>query len=120
MAKKQDYTAADRGRYSGAIGALSVSDTKKVPGTKNTIDAETTKKMINAKKGTRPYTRFNPLEEPPEEYRFTVRMPGEFGRFMNELAYQRRSTITAEFARLVEEEMERRPEILASLDELNK
>jgi len=39
---------------------------------------------------------------------------------MNEWAYQRRSTITAEFARLVAEEMERRPEIIASLDELNK
>ena len=56
---------------------------------------------------------------PPKEYRFTARMPGEYGRFLNELAYQRRSTITAEIQRLVAEEMERRPEILAALDELN-
>lgn len=101
--KKQDFTAADRDRYAGQIGA------------KDEAQAAT-----NQAKGTRPYTRLDPRKEAPEEYRFTVRMPGEYGRFMNELAYQRRSTITAEFQRLVAEEMERRPEIMDSLDELNK
>lgn len=101
--KKQDFTAADRNRYSGAIGAIDEAQA-----------------ATNKAKGTRKYTRLDPREEAPEEYRFTVRMPGEYGRFMNELAYQRRSTITAEFQRLVAEEMERRPEIMDSLDELNK
>jgi len=118
--KKKDFTAADRDRYAGAIGALDVSSTTKTTATKNTTNTKLTKTTTNAKKGTRPYTRLDPRDEAPEEYRFTVRMPGEYGRFMNELAYQRRSTITAEFARLVAEEMERRPEIIASLDELNK
>jgi hypothetical protein len=62
-------------------------------------------------------------EKSPEdalaEYRITARMPGEYGRFLNELAYQRRSNITAELQRLVAAEMEKHPEILASLDELN-
>lgn len=100
--KKQDFTAAES-RYSGNIGAI-----------------EEAQAATNKAKGTRKYTRLDPREEAPEEYRFTVRMPGEYGRFMNELAYQRRSTITAEFQRLVAEEMERRPEIMDSLDELNK
>jgi hypothetical protein len=104
MAKK-DFTAADKAKYS-AIGAASTEDTT------NTKNTETTT-------NTRQYNRLDPRKEAPKEYRFTARMPGEFGRFLNELAYQRRSTITAELQRLVAEEMERHPEILASLDELN-
>lgn len=104
--KKKDFTAADRNRYSGIIGAAENTEN-----TTSTTNTENT--------GTRHYNRLDPRKEAPAEYRFTVRMPGEFGRFMNELAYQRRSTITAEFQRLVEEEMKKRPEIMASLDELN-
>ena len=109
MAKK-DFTAADKAKYS-AIGAASTENTE------NTEDTKTTTKKNNG--GRRTYTRLDPRDEAPAEYRFTARMPGEYGRFLNELAYQRRSTITAELQRLVAEEMERRPEILASLDELN-
>ena len=105
MAKKKDFTAADKSKYS-AIGAAS---------TENTTDTTNTETTTN----TRHYNRLDPRKEAPKEYRFTARMPGEYGRFLNELAYQRRSTITAELQRLVAEEMEKHPEILASLDELN-
>lgn len=102
MAKKNtDFTAADKTKYS-PIGAAN---------TENTKNTTTTTK--------REYHRLDPRQEAPKEYRFTARMPGEYGRFLNELAYQRRSTITAELQRLVAEEMERHPEIMASLDELN-
>ena len=104
MAKK-DFTAADKAKYS-AIGAASTTDTSDTKNTKNTTN-------------TRKYNRLDPRDEAPKEYRFTARMPGEYGRFLNELAYQRRSTITAELQRLVKEEMDKHPEILASLDELN-
>ena len=100
MAKK-DFTQADRSKYSGIIGGID---------TENTENTETT---------TRHYNRLDPRNEAPKEYRFTARMPGDYGRFLNELAYQRRSTITAELQRLVKEEMDKHPEILASLDELN-
>ena len=100
MAKKKDFTAADRSKYSGIIGGI------------DTTNTENTKNI-------RQYNRLDPREEAPKEYRFTARMPGEYGRFLNELAYQRRSTITAELQRLVKEEMDKHPEILASLDELN-
>ena len=99
--KKKDFAAADRNRYTGII-----QNAENVTNAKNAT-------------GTRPYKRLDPREAPPAEYRYTARMPGELGRFLNELAYQRRSTITAEITRLVREEMERHPEILASLDELN-
>lgn len=93
--KKTDFAAADRGRYAGIIQ-----------------NAENVK-------ATRPYKRLDPREPAPAEYRYTGRMPGELGRFLNEMAYQHRTTITAEITRLVREEMERHPEIMASLDELN-
>lgn len=114
--KKKDFTTADRDKYS-VIGA---KDAKNTTSTKNTRNTTKTKTAINTTKITRQYNRLDPRDEPPEEYRFTVRMPGDYGRFMNELAYQRRSTITAEFQRLVAEEIEKHPEILESLDELNK
>ena len=101
--KKKDFAAADKEKYD----AMATSDTKN---TKTTTDTKKTK---------RDYNRLDPRDEAPEEYRFTARMPGEYGRFLNELAYQRRSTITAEIARLVKQEMDLHPEILASLDELN-
>ena len=102
---KTDFTAADKAKYS-AIGAASTTDTSDTKNTENTTN-------------TRKYNRLDPRNEAPKEYRFTARMPGEYGRFLNELAYQRRSTITAELQRLVKEEMDKHPEILASLDELN-
>lgn len=103
---KKDFTAADRSKYSGIIGGIDTTNTS------DTINTETTT-------NTRHYNRLDPRNEAPKEYRFTARMPGEYGRFLNELAYQRRSTITAELQRLVKEEMDKHPEIMASLDELN-
>ena len=108
--KKTDFAAADRNRYSGIIGGIETAENGE-----NVKNGEIVKNAT----GTRPYKRLDPREAPPAEYRYTARMPGELGRFLNELAYQRRSTITAEITRLVREEMERHPEILASLDELN-
>lgn len=102
---KTDFTAKDKAMYN-PIGAANTKDTTDTSNTENTTN-------------TRQYNRLDPRKEAPKEYRFTARMPGEYGRFLNELAYQRRSTITAELQRLVAEEMEKHPEILASLDELN-
>lgn len=107
MAKtNRDFTTADRNKYN-PIGAANTEDTE------DTTNTETTKKK-------RQYNRLDPTKEAPKEYRFTARMPGEYGRFLNELAYQRRSTVTAELQRLVKEEMDKHPEILAALDELNE
>jgi len=109
--KKKDFAAADRERYAGEryVGMIEKAG--------NIENAKNAKNVKN--EGTRHYNRLDPRKEAPAEYRYTARMPGELGRFINELAYQRRSTITAEITRLVREEMERHPEIMASLDELN-
>lgn len=103
MAKKKDFTAADRNRYGDFIGAANNHDTENTTSTTN----------------TRHYNKLDPRNEAPEEYRFTARMPGEYGRFLKELAYQRRSTVTEQLQLLVKAEMDKHPEILANLDELN-
>ena len=109
--KKKDFAAADRERYAGII--QNAENAENVKNTENVNNEE------NSKKGKRKYKRLDPREPAPAEYRYTGRMPGELGRFLNEMAYQHRTTITAEITRLVSEEMERHPEIMASLDELN-
>lgn len=134
MAKKGiDFTAADRNKYKGIIGGIDAENTENVKNTKNTENVKNTKNIKNIKstenieniedieddKPARTYNRLDPRKKPPKEYRFTARMPGEYGRFINELAYQRRSSVTAEICRLIEAEMKAHPEILANLDELN-
>ena len=109
--KKKDFAAADRERYAGII--------QNAENAENVKNAENVNNEENAQKGKRKYKRLDPREPAPAEYRYTGRMPGELGRFLNEMAYQHRTTITAEITRLVSEEMERHPEIMASLDELN-
>lgn len=128
---KKNFTDADKDKYTGIIGAKEVEATKETKKTKATTSGKNGK---NAKLADnipdyealgfgpqkRQYKRLNVADEAPSEYKTTVRMPGEYGRFINELAYQRRSTISAELCRLIREEMERRPDILESLDELNQ
>ncbi len=109
MAKK-DFTTEDRSIYGDIRGnAPNKSDNK---------DNEDK----NAKKGKRPYTRRDATHVPEdaEEYRYTVRLPGEYGVFMNELAYLNRSSITKEFERLVKEEIERRPDVIKSIQKQRK
>lgn len=136
MAKK-NFTNEDNNKYSGIIGGMdentkttkttkktnATKETKETKSTKGNNDTEGKKPIGRVKTGARmgrpPKAIFNP-DPAQEEYRFTVRMPGICGQFIAELAYQKRSTITAEFQRLVEQEMEKHPEILESLDELNK
>lgn len=104
MAKKMDFGAKDSARYMGIIEKAEAPKEEKKEGDK------------------REYTRLNPTkpETIPSEYKFTARMPGEYAKFINELAYQNRTSVTAEIQRLIAEEMKRRPDILEGLDELNK
>ena len=101
MAKKKDFTEIDKNRFSGTFGTEE-PEKKEEP-------------------TLRKYTRLNPTkpETVPKEYKFTARMPGEYGRFLSEYAYQRRISITQLIQEIVAAEMERHPEILANLDELN-
>lgn len=106
MTKKQ-FTKYD------AIGAKEIQNTKDIQNISNISNT------TNILKGKRPYTRLDPTEPAPDEYRFTARMPGICGVYLNEKAYKDRSTITAEIQKLVEADMKKHPEIIAGLDELN-
>lgn len=99
MAKK-DFTQATKEQY--------FLDTTNTENTTNTTDTK------------RPYNRLDVKKPAPAEYRFTARMPGEYGRYLNEKAYRERSTITAVLQELVRADMEKHPEIMEGLDELNE
>lgn len=95
--KATDFTGADRGAYTDATSFIGDGAGKK----------------------KRTYNRLDPTKPAPKEYRFTARMPGEFGVYLNEKAYQERTTVTAIIQQLIKADMEAHPEIMEGLDELN-
>lgn len=88
-------------------------------GSKNTENATNTNNTENTTNTKRHYNRLDPRKDAPEEYRFTARMPGLYGLYLNEKAWRTRSSITAVLQELVKADMEKHPEILEALDELN-
>ena len=98
MARKQaDFTGADREAYTDATSFIGEGTGKKKRG----------------------YTRLDVRKPAPKEYRFTARMPGEYGVYLNEKAYRERTTVTAIIQQLIKADMEAHPEIMDGLDELN-
>lgn len=95
--KATDFTGADRGAYTDATSFIGDGTGKK----------------------KREYNRLDPTKPAPKEYRFTARMPGEYGVYLNEKAYQQRTTVTAIIQQLIKADMEAHPEIMEGLDELN-
>lgn len=59
-------------------------------------------------------------EEKPKIYRFNAKMPFEYGQYLNELAWQKRKTITDVLNDIIREHMEAHPEIVDAIDILNK
>lgn len=124
MARRKDFTQEDQNRYSGIIGAVDAKEAKeakKPKAEKKTKETNATKDIKPSKgiPGRKSKGYLDP-DYSPEEWKFTARMPGIYGRFINELAYQHRTTIKAELQRIVKEEMERHPEVLEAFDELNQ
>ena len=98
MARKQaDFTGADREAYTDATSFIGDGTGKQ----------------------KRRYTRLDVRKPAPKEYRFTARMPGEYGVYLNEKAYRERTTVTAIIQQLIKADMEAHPEIMEGLDELN-
>lgn len=98
MARKQaDFTGADREAYTDATSFIGEGTGKKKRG----------------------YTRLDVRKPAPKEYRFTARMPGEYGVYLNEKAYRERTTVTAIIQQLIKADIEAHPEIMEGLDELN-
>lgn len=98
MARKQaDFTGADREAYTDATSFIGDGTGKRKRG----------------------YNRLDVRKPAPKEYRFTARMPGEYGVYLNEKAYRERTTVTAIIQQLIKADMEAHPEIMEGLDELN-
>lgn len=103
MANKKDFTKEET-RYN----PIAAKNTENTTNTTNTNDTKNTAK--------RKYERLDPRNEAPEEYRFTARMPGDYGRYLVEKAYQNRTSVTKTLQSLIEEDMKKHPEILKGLE----
>lgn len=112
MAKK-DFTKAEGDTYSNAGDFIAAAS-------ENISNTENVEKTTNTKR--KKYTRLDVTKPAPKEYRFTARMPGEFGVYLNQKAWREHSTITQVIQDLVAADMatEEGQEILAEIDELNQ
>ena len=95
----KDFKAREEERTINAIGA-----------------SEAAASSSSEKKAKRSYKRLDPREPAPEEYHFTLKLPGEYGRYLSQKAYLERITITELLNNLVAEDMEKNPHILRDLD----
>lgn len=109
--KKKDFTEQEMTKYAASIGGIDTNDTA------DTNDTETTVYTPKASRGGRK-GYYN--GETKKEYRFTCRMPGEYGAFLQEWAWLNRSTITEMLQELVKKAMDEHPEVFESMDALNK
>ena len=108
MTKKDiNYAAGDTAALKSITGA---NNTKRTKNTKNTESAKNTK--------GRPTTTESTPQ--PDDYRFNARFTALQGKYLQEKAFVTRTrSITAVLQKIVEEDMQRHPEIVKTIDELN-
>lgn len=90
---KKNFANDDDNKYS-VIGAKTVNNTDSTNNVKDT-------------------------KEQKEEYRFSAYFTGAQGRYLQEKKWRERKSITAILQELVAEDMNKHPEILDGMDELN-
>ena len=93
MAKKTDFTKNTKNTF----------DVMRTIATSNTADTQDTNDTKNKK----------------EEYRFNARFTPDQWKYLQEKKWTTRRSITAILQELVIEDMERHPEIVKTIDELN-
>lgn len=59
------------------------------------------------------------IEAKGDDYRFNARFTALQGKYIQEKAWQTRKSITATLQNIIEEDMEKHPEIVKAIDELN-
>ena len=118
MATKNDFTGIDRKRRSSvSAGAEQAQEIREI----ERAQAQEIREIERAQaqeKGK--YNRLDPRDPAPKEYRFNARMPGIYGVYLNQLAWMNHSSVTVTLQEIIREHMEQHPEVLASIDELNK
>ena len=118
MAKKLNFTDAEDKRASLVMeSAAEAQEIKEI----ERAQAQETGEIERAQaqeKGK--YNRLDPRDPAPKEYRFNARMPGIYGVYLNQLAWMNHSSVTVTLQEIIREHMEQHPEVLASIDELNK
>ena len=96
-AKEPKATKTAPASFIGAANTTNTNDTQSIKGRPATTDTE-------AK---------------ADDYRFNARFTALQGKYIQEKAWQTRKSITATLQNIIEEDMEKHPDIVKAIDELN-
>lgn len=55
-----------------------------------------------------------PTEDKKDEpdYKYTIRIPADYGKYLNQIAWEHRSTVRAEIMRLIEADIKKNKEVM--------
>ena len=109
MTKKNNTDFAAEDTKTALENITGASNTKSTKNTKNTESAKNTK--------GRPTTTESTPQ--PDDYRFNARFTALQGKYLRERAWNLRKSVTAALQIIIEEDMQRHPEIKKTIDELN-
>lgn len=118
MAKKLNFTDAEDKRASLVMG--SAAEAQEIKEIERAQAQEIREIEQSQEQEKRKWNRLDPRDPAPKQYRFNARMDGLLGKYLNQKAWLNHASVTATLEQIVREDMERHPEILESLDELNK
>lgn len=49
---------------------------------------------------------------PDQDYKYTVRVPAEYGKYLNQLAWEKRSSIRAEIMRMIADDIKKNKDVM--------
>lgn len=84
--------------------------------TSNTKNTDNTKNTKNTK--GRPTTTESTPQ--PDDYRFNARFTALQGKYLRERAWHLKKSVTAALQIIIEEDMEKHPEVVKTIDDLNE
>lgn len=123
MTAKGNFTDRDRKDSYNPIGAMQTaqkaqtgSDTEKI---REDLQRAVTDAVERVER-KRQIHRLNPKEAAPERYILTVEVPGEYGRYLKARAGNEWLTTTEYVRQIIEEDMQRHPEVIEQLQAIDK
>lgn len=113
MANGKNFTQADKKSFN-AMGALeNVSNKKNVSNISN-------KQNVSKTSDKRKYNKLDPLDEAPEVYRMSIKMPGKLGQYIAAKAHAEYKDRNDVILDLIEADMKAHPEVMREIEKAKK
>lgn len=120
MTAKSNFTNFDRKEKYNPIGAAQRAQEPKTGKDAPKISEELQGAILEVTEGKKKPHRLNPREAAPEKYILAVEVPGEYGRYLKARAGNEWLTTTEYVRILIEEDMQRHPEVIEQLEAIDK